>query len=110
MSDLSATLAPAVTAATSLPIDYDKRLMLFSGRANPELSHKIADKLGAMVTPEAYFLDASNKLIYHGRIDNSRNGDNIETTDLRNAIDAALAGKAIEKTEAKAFGCTIKRA
>jgi hypothetical protein len=29
---------------------------------------------------------------------------------LRNAIDAALAGKAIEKTEAKAFGCTIKRA
>jgi peroxiredoxin len=73
-------------------------------------ANKIADKLGAMVTPEAYFLDASNKLIYHGRIDNSRNGDNIESTDLRNAIDAALAGKAIEKTEAKAFGCTIKRA
>ncbi|HEX5965367.1 MAG TPA: thioredoxin family protein [Pyrinomonadaceae bacterium] len=73
-------------------------------------ANKIADKLGATVTPEAYFLDASNKLIYHGRIDNSRNGDNIESTDLRNAIDAALAGKAIEKTEAKAFGCTIKRA
>src|SRR3954471_7079968 len=46
MSDLSATLAPAVTAATSLPIDYDKRLMLFAGRANPELAAKIADKLG----------------------------------------------------------------
>jgi peroxiredoxin len=73
-------------------------------------ANKIADKLGAMVTPEAYFLDASNNLIYHGRIDNSRNGDNIESTDLRNAVDAALAGKAIEKTEAKAFGCTIKRA
>jgi len=51
MSDLSATLAPAVTAATSLPIDYDKRLMLFSGRANPELSHKIADKLGVDLGP-----------------------------------------------------------
>jgi len=72
--------------------------------------NKIADKLGATVTPEAYFLDASNKLLYHGRIDNSRNGDNIESTDLRNAIDASLAGKPIEKTEAKAFGCTIKRA
>lgn len=73
-------------------------------------ANKIADKLGATVTPEAYFLDANNKLLYHGRIDNSRNADQIETTDLRNAIDAALTGKAIEKTEAKAFGCTIKRA
>ena len=32
--------------ATSLPIDYDKRLMLFSGRANPTLAAKIAQKLG----------------------------------------------------------------
>ena len=72
--------------------------------------NKIADKLGAAVTPEAYFLDANNKLIYHGRIDNARNADQVQTTDLRNALDAALAGKAIEKTEAKAFGCTIKRA
>src|SRR5213596_3065090 len=51
MSDLSATLAPAVTAATSLPIDYDKRLMLFTGRANPELAAKIADKLGVDLGP-----------------------------------------------------------
>ena len=71
--------------------------------------NKIADRLGASVTPEAYLLDPSNKLIYHGRIDNSRNADQIESTDLRNALDASLAGKAIEKTEAKAFGCTIKR-
>lgn len=72
--------------------------------------NKIADKLGASVTPEAYFLDANNKLLYHGRIDNSRNAAQVETNDLRNALDAALGGKAIEKTEAKAFGCTIKRA
>ena len=71
--------------------------------------NKIADKLGASVTPEAYFVDQNNKLLYHGRIDNSRNADQIETSDLRNAMDAALAGKAIDKTEAKAFGCTIKR-
>ena len=30
--------------ATSLPIDYDKRLMLFSGRANPELAAKIGEQ------------------------------------------------------------------
>jgi len=73
-------------------------------------ANKIADKLGATVTPEAYFLDAGNKLLYHGRIDNARNAAQLETSDLRNALDAALAGKAVEKTEAKAFGCSIKRA
>jgi len=72
--------------------------------------NKIADKLGASVTPEAYFLDANNKLLYHGRIDNARNPAQLETSDLRNALDAALNGKPIEKTEAKAFGCSIKRA
>ena len=72
--------------------------------------NKIADRLGATVTPEAYFLDANNKLLYHGRIDNSRNAAQVESSDLRNALDAAVAGKAVEKTEAKAFGCSIKRA
>ena len=75
-----------------------------------DANNKIADKLGASVTPEAYFLDANNKLLYHGRIDNARNPAQLETSDLRNALDAALSGKPIEKSEAKAFGCTIKRA
>jgi thiol-disulfide isomerase/thioredoxin len=58
---------------------------------------------------KAYFLDGKNKLVYHGRIDNSRNAAQVESNDLRNALDAALGGKPIEKTEAKAFGCSIKR-
>jgi ribose-phosphate pyrophosphokinase len=37
--------------STSLPIVYDKRLMLFTGRANPELAAKIADKLGVDLGP-----------------------------------------------------------
>lgn len=72
--------------------------------------NKLADKLGATRTPEAYFIDANNKLLYHGRIDNSQNPSAIESNDLRTALDSALAGKPIEKTEAKAFGCSIKRA
>ena len=31
---------------TDLPLDYNKRLMLFSGRANPALAARIASKLG----------------------------------------------------------------
>jgi ribose-phosphate pyrophosphokinase len=38
-------------AATSLPIDYDKRLMLFSGRANPQLAGAIAGRLGVELGP-----------------------------------------------------------
>jgi peroxiredoxin len=69
----------------------------------------VADRFDAQVTPEAYLLDASGKLVYHGRIDNSRNGDAITSSELRDAIEAVLAGKPVEKSEVKAFGCSIKR-
>jgi ribose-phosphate pyrophosphokinase len=46
---VSVQVQPAM--ATSLPIDYDKRLMLFSGRANPELAARIANKLGVDLGP-----------------------------------------------------------
>jgi ribose-phosphate pyrophosphokinase len=48
-SEMSAVAQP--NPATSLPIGYDKRLMLFSGRANPELAANIADKLGVELGP-----------------------------------------------------------
>jgi len=70
---------------------------------------KIADMLGATRTPEAYFLDASNKLLYHGRIDNSRDITQVNQSDLRDALEATLAGKPVPKTTASAFGCSIKR-
>ena len=72
--------------------------------------NKIADRLGATRTPEVYALDASGKLVYHGRIDNSQNPANISSNDLRAALDSLLAGKPIQKTTGAAFGCTIKRA
>ena len=34
------------SSETSLPLEYNKRLMVFGGRSNPELAHRIADKLG----------------------------------------------------------------
>jgi peroxiredoxin len=75
-----------------------------------DTGNRVADRLDAKVTPEAYLLDASGKLVYRGRIDNSRNGDSITATELRDAIEAILAGRAVEKSEVNAFGCSIKRA
>ena len=74
-----------------------------------DAGNQIADRYDAQVTPEAYLLDASGKLVYHGRIDNSRRGYLITSTELRDAIEATLAGKPVEKAGAKAFGCSIKR-
>ena len=71
--------------------------------------NKVADQLGATRTPEAYFLDSTNKLLYHGRIDNSRDLAQVNTSELRDALEAALAGKPIAKPTANAFGCSIKR-
>lgn len=71
--------------------------------------NKIADRLGANRTPEAYVLDANNKLVYHGRIDNSQRTEGITSNDLRDALDEMIAGKAVTKTGGAAFGCSIKR-
>ena len=42
---------PPAELPTSLPLHYDKRLMLFSGRANPELARAIGDRLGVGLGP-----------------------------------------------------------
>ena len=68
-----------------------------------------ADKLGANVTPEAYYVDANDVLLYHGAIDNDRAGSNVTDAYLKVAFDTALSGKKIARTSANAFGCSIKR-
>lgn len=70
----------------------------------------LADKLGATVTPEIYYVNAKNVLVYQGAIDNDRSGENISMNYLNDAVEANLGGKAVAKTSAKAFGCSIKRA
>ena len=71
--------------------------------------NKIADRLGATRTPEVFLLDAKGKMAYHGRIDNSQKAEGITSNDLREALDAIIAGKAVTKTDGAAFGCSIKR-
>jgi peroxiredoxin len=70
---------------------------------------KIADLYSARYTPEVFVLDSKGAIVYHGRIDNSRIIANVTTHELSDALDSILAGKPVEKSETKAFGCTIKR-
>ncbi|MCW3096358.1 MAG: alkyl hydroperoxide reductase/Thiol specific antioxidant/Mal allergen [Chthonomonadaceae bacterium] len=69
----------------------------------------IADRVGAQLTPEAFVLDSKGVLRYHGRIDDNRDALKVTTNDLRNALDALLAGKLPPKPEQIAFGCAISR-
>lgn len=69
----------------------------------------LADKFGANVTPEVFYFNGKNVLMYHGAIDNDRSGKNISDNYLTVAFDSSLSGKEVAKTSANAFGCTIKR-
>ena len=69
----------------------------------------VADKLEASVTPEIYVLNSKLEVLYHGRIDDSQRENRVSAKDLRTALDQILAGKTVEVTETKAFGCSIKR-
>jgi ribose-phosphate pyrophosphokinase len=51
MSAMSAMDTRTQVSRASLPIDYNKRLMLFSGRSNPQLALDIAEKLGVEMGP-----------------------------------------------------------
>jgi peroxiredoxin len=69
----------------------------------------IADEFEASSTPEVYVLNGEYEILYHGRIDNSKNEADVVTQDLKNALDEILAGKEVTNKTTKAFGCSIKR-
>ena len=74
-----------------------------------DIDNVVADRYEASVTPEVYVLDRGKKLLYHGRIDDSRREDQVTSRDLYNALTEILSGKETTVKETKAFGCTIKR-
>src|SRR5262249_15756418 len=58
----------------------------------------LAAYFGATHTPEAYLITAEQGLAYHGNLDK-----------IPQAPAAVLVGKAVPKSETRAFGCSIKR-
>lgn len=74
-----------------------------------DVNNIVADRYEASVTPEVYVLDKDHKVLYHGRIDDSRREDQVTSSDLSNALIEILSGKEVTAQKTKAFGCTIKR-
>ncbi|MBI3417473.1 MAG: redoxin domain-containing protein [Verrucomicrobia bacterium] len=69
---------------------------------------EVSRAYGPVATPHAFVFDATHKLRYAGRIDDDERGDNIKSRDLRDALDALLAGREVAVKQTKVFGCSVK--
>ena len=74
--------------------------------------HKLTRRAEAQVTPEAAVFDAKGRLVYRGRIDDlyadfGKKRAKPTRHDLRDTLDALLAGKRLAKRTTKAGGCYI---
>jgi thiol-disulfide isomerase/thioredoxin len=92
---------------------FDKMKVRAKEKAFPfdylhDATQEVAKAYGAAKTPHVFMLDAKGNLVYRGRINDAKDQDKVQVHDLRNALDAVLAGKDIEAAETKAFGCSIK--
>ncbi len=65
-------------------------------------------KYGPVATPHAFVFDESRRLRYVGRIDDSERLEYVHTHELRDAIDALLAGREVAVKQTASFGCSIK--
>lgn len=85
--------------AFSMPVIIDRK-------------HELVKHVGAKMTPEAAVLLPDGKLVYRGRIDDrqaalGRRRAAASEHDLRNTLDAILAGKKLVPRTTKAVGCYI---
>jgi len=66
----------------------------------------------ASITPQAFVIDRSGEIRYRGRIDNlyaalGKTRQQVTSHDLRDALDAVLAGGKVPRPETEALGCFI---
>lgn len=73
-------------------------------------AQEVARAYDAACTPDFYLFDGKMKCVYRGQLDASRPGNMLPVTgkDLREALDALLAGKEIGKAQVPSIGCSIK--
>ena len=73
-------------------------------------SQATARAYGAVCTPDFFLFDGGRRLVYRGQLDDSRPGNSKPVTgrDLREALDAVLAGQPVNSQQLPSVGCNIK--
>ena len=121
MNRLQAAYAPQGVAFYAVQVDNTvtdavvKKYAQEFGYTFPMLNDPrliLARLTGAKVTPEVAVLSSSGDVLYLGRIDNkvedlTRPRYAATEPELRNALDAVLAGKAPKEARTRAVGCSI---
>ncbi len=70
----------------------------------------VARSYSAACTPDLFVFDGNRQVVYRGQFDSSRPSNSIPPTgeDLKNALDALLAGKPVLAEQRPSIGCSIK--
>ncbi len=73
-------------------------------------SQEVAKAYRAACTPDFFLFDADRRLVYRGQFDDARprNDEPVTGRDLRQAIEALLAGRPIPEDQKPSLGCNIK--
>ncbi|NBV45374.1 MAG: thioredoxin family protein [Planctomycetia bacterium] len=73
-------------------------------------SQEVAKAYKAACTPDFFLFDADRRLVYRGQLDDSRPGSGLPVTghDLRQAIEALVAGRSPVAEQRPSIGCNIK--
>ena len=72
---------------------------------------ELADAFGANRTPECFLFNKTDKLVYHGAIDDNPGGEASEVGRkyLKEAMNEMLANKDVSVKTSRSVGCNIKR-
>jgi peroxiredoxin len=75
-----------------------------------DASQDVAAAYQAACTPDFFLFDASRRLVYRGQLDAARPANEVpvDGRDLRAALDAVLAGRAVDERQHPSLGCNIK--
>jgi len=68
----------------------------------------LTKEIGAKITPTIYLYNQDRELFYSGRIGNIDSPDNMETSEVNQAISSLLIGKKTSFKRTKVFGTAIK--
>src|SRR5690606_35841003 len=71
-------------------------------------NQQVSRQYGPVSTPHIFVFDEERKLRYCGRVDDSEKPESVKSHDLRNALDALLAGDPVPVEITKTFGCSVK--
>ena len=77
-----------------------------------DVEHKLVERVGAEVTPEAALMSAAGEALYQGRIDNfyaalGKPRRMVTVHDLRDALEAAFAWVPLANPQKQGVGCFL---